>query len=179
MLVLQKRNYPVAFLRPSYTNRGPGYTEFAVQMRCVRDDFYAKTFTLHYISDGNVYLRILYKKQQFLCPMIIILKALDNFSDREIYTRLMKGNFQDSDRSDKLEVLIKTGRSLGLYTQTQFLEYLGKNFRLLLGISNIYSDKEAGAIFLSENICVHLNNPRDKLNTLSLMIDKLYCLVNG
>jgi hypothetical protein len=34
--------------------------------------------------------------------MIIILKALDNFSDREIYTRLMKGNFQDSDRSDKL-----------------------------------------------------------------------------
>jgi DNA-directed RNA polymerase I subunit RPA2 len=26
MLILQKRNYPVAFLRPSYTNRGPGYT---------------------------------------------------------------------------------------------------------------------------------------------------------
>jgi len=111
--------------------------------------------------------------------MIIILKALDIFSDREIYTRLMKGNFEDSDRSDKLEVLIKTGRSLGLYTQTQFLEYLGKNFRLLLGISNIYSDKEAGEIFLSENICVHLNNSRDKFNTLSLMIDKLYCLVNN
>lgn len=36
MLVLTKRNYPVAFLRPSYTNRGPGYTEYAVQMRCVR-----------------------------------------------------------------------------------------------------------------------------------------------
>jgi DNA-directed RNA polymerase I subunit RPA2 len=63
MLILQKRNYPVAFLRPSYTNRGAGYTEFAVQMRCVRDDCFAKTFTLHYISDGNVYLRILYKKQ--------------------------------------------------------------------------------------------------------------------
>jgi hypothetical protein len=53
----------------------------------------------------------------------------------------MKGNYNDSDRSDKLEVLIKTGRSLGLYTQTQFLEYIGKNFRLLLGISNIYTDK--------------------------------------
>ena len=26
MLIVQKRNYPVAFLRPSYTNRGPGYT---------------------------------------------------------------------------------------------------------------------------------------------------------
>ena len=63
MLVLQKSNYPVAFLRSSYTNRGPGYSEFAVQMRCVREDFYAKTFTLHYITDGNIYLRILYKKQ--------------------------------------------------------------------------------------------------------------------
>jgi DNA-directed RNA polymerase I subunit RPA2 len=145
----------------------------------VREDFYAKTFTLHYISDGNVYLRILYKKQEFLCPIITLLKAIGNFSDREIYTRLMKGNYNDSDRSDKLEVLIKTGRSLGLYTQTQFLEYIGKNFRLLLGISNIYSDKEAGEIFLAENICVHLRSPRDKFNTLCLMIDKLYCLVNG
>jgi DNA-directed RNA polymerase I subunit RPA2 len=76
-------------------------------------------------------------------------------------------------------VLIKNGRSLGLYTQTQFLEYIGKNFRLLLGISNIYSDKEAGEIFLNENVCVHLSNPRDKFNTLCLMIDKLYCLVNA
>ena len=53
----------------------------------------------------------------------------------------MKGNYNDSDRSDKLEVLIKTGRSLGLYMQTQFLEYIGRNFRLLLGISNVYTDK--------------------------------------
>lgn len=82
MLIIQKRNYPVAFLRPSYTNRGPGYTEYAVQMRCVRDDFYAKTFTLHYIADGNVYLRILYKKQEFLIPIIIILKAIGGYSDR-------------------------------------------------------------------------------------------------
>jgi DNA-directed RNA polymerase I subunit RPA2 len=82
MLVLQKRNYPVCFLRPSYTNRGPGYTEFAVQMRCVREDFFAKTFTLHYISDGNVYLRILYKKQELLCPIALILKAIGGFSDR-------------------------------------------------------------------------------------------------
>ena len=56
----------------------------------------------------------------------------------------MKGRYDDSDRSDKLEVLMRTGRSLGLYTQVQFLEYLGKNFRLLLGISSAYSDKEAG-----------------------------------
>jgi hypothetical protein len=74
---------------------------------------------------------------------------------------------------------MKTGRSLGLYNQTQFLEYLGKNFRLLLGISAAYSDKEAGEIFLTENICPHLNTSKDKFHTLCLMIDKLYSLVNG
>lgn len=68
---------------------------------------------------------------------------------------------------------------MGLYTQTQFLEYLGKNFRLLLGISSIYSDREAGEIFLRENICVHLEQPKDKVNTICLMVDKLYALVCG
>jgi len=102
MLIVLKRNYPVAFMRPSFTKKGVGYTEFAVQMRCVRDDFFAKSFFLHYISDGNVCLRILYRKQELLCPIICILKALGGFSDREIYTRLMKGNYSDSDRSDKI-----------------------------------------------------------------------------
>ena len=56
----------------------------------------------------------------------------------------MKGNFKNTSKSDRLEVLIRIGRSLGLYSQTQFLEYLGKNFRLLLGISALYNDREAG-----------------------------------
>ena len=179
MLIVQKRNYPVAFLRPSYVNRGPGYTQYAVQMRCVREDFYAKTFTLHYISDGNIYLRILYKKQEFLIPLIVILKGIGNYSDREIYTQLMKGRHQNSGLSDKIEVLIKTAKSLCLYTQQQFLEYLGRNFRLLLGINSQYSDKQAGEIFLAENICPHLSEASDKFYTLCLMVDKLYALVDG
>lgn len=82
MLIVQKRNYPVAFLRPSYTNRGPGYTQYAVQMRCVREDCYIKTFTLHYIADGNIYLRILYRKQEFFIPLILIMKAIITYTDR-------------------------------------------------------------------------------------------------
>jgi DNA-directed RNA polymerase I subunit RPA2 len=66
-----------------------------------------------------------------------------------------------------------------LYSQNQFLEYLGRNFRLLLGISSIYSDKEAGQIFLNENICAHLTEPDYKFHTLCLMVEKLYALVDG
>jgi DNA-directed RNA polymerase I subunit RPA2 len=38
MLVLMKRNYPVAFIRNTYLNRGPGFTGFACQVKSVRED---------------------------------------------------------------------------------------------------------------------------------------------
>lgn len=41
MLIMTKRNYPVAFMRPSFVNRGKNYTPYAVQMRCVRDDLFS------------------------------------------------------------------------------------------------------------------------------------------
>ena len=92
---------------------------------------------------------------------------------------MMKGRQQNSSLSDKVEVLIRTAKSLCLYSQNHFLEYLGKNFRLLLGISAIYSDKEAGEIFLAENICPHLREPDHKFHTICLMVEKLYALVDG
>lgn len=57
MIILQKKNYPIAFIRNSYMNRGPNFTGYAVQMKCVRTDLYSRTLTLHYINDGNVILR--------------------------------------------------------------------------------------------------------------------------
>lgn len=41
MLIMTKRNYPVAFARPTFINRGKLFTPYAVQMRCVRDDLFA------------------------------------------------------------------------------------------------------------------------------------------
>ena len=38
MLIMNKRNYPVAFMRSSFVNRGRFFTPYAVQMRCVRED---------------------------------------------------------------------------------------------------------------------------------------------
>jgi len=109
-------------------------------MRCVREDMFARTFTLHYIADGNIHLRLLYKKQEFLIPLIVILKALGSFSEREIYTRLINGRFSDAARSDKAEVLIKTAKSLGYLSREQCLTYLGNSFRFLLNVGLSYSD---------------------------------------
>ena len=41
MIIMNKRNYAVAFERPSFCNRGRFFSPYAVQMRCVRDDMFA------------------------------------------------------------------------------------------------------------------------------------------
>ena len=60
MLIMNKRNYPVAFQRGSFVNRGRFFTPYAVQMRCVRDDMFAQTVILHYLSDRNCMLKFIY-----------------------------------------------------------------------------------------------------------------------
>lgn len=103
---MQKRNYPIAFIRSGYVHRGPNYTAYAVQMKCVREDFFAKTITLHYLSDGNVFLRILHRKQEFLVPVIVILRSLIDTTDSMIYNLLVKGDSTNSMISDRVEVLL-------------------------------------------------------------------------
>ena len=41
MLVMNKRNYPVCFERGSFMNRGRFFSQYACQMRCVREDMFA------------------------------------------------------------------------------------------------------------------------------------------
>lgn len=60
MLVMTKRNYPVGFQRPTFINRGKLYTPYAVSIRCVRSDLFGQTLTMHYLSDGNCHLRLIY-----------------------------------------------------------------------------------------------------------------------
>jgi DNA-directed RNA polymerase I subunit RPA2 len=60
MLIMTKRNYPIAFQRGTFINRGRLFTPFAVLMRCVREDLFSQTLTLHYLSDGNCMMRMIY-----------------------------------------------------------------------------------------------------------------------
>jgi DNA-directed RNA polymerase I subunit RPA2 len=56
-------------------SRGALYTEFGVTIRCLRKDLTAQSVTLHYLSDGTCTLRFVIRKQEFLVPVVIILKV--------------------------------------------------------------------------------------------------------
>lgn len=180
MLIMPKKNYPLAFLRPSVKKKSANFTGHIVQMKCMRDDLYAKSISLYNVSDGNISVGIVYRKQEFLVPVIIILKALIETSDVQIYNKLVRGNSGNSEISDRAEVLLRVSKHLSLHTKTQCLAYLGSRFRVVLGLnhSGQISDKDVGEIFLNELVCVHCKTNIDKFNSICLMIEKLYALVS-
>lgn len=187
MLIMNKRNYPVAFSRGSFINRGKFFTPYAVQMRCVREDMFAQTVILHYLTDGNLMLKFIYQKQEFLIPVYVLLKALlpsstqsDGATDVQIYNRLVKGYFKNRQISDRVEVLLSDGNKLGLHSQEKCLAYLGSRLRTVLeGITNEMTDVEVGRFLLERVLFVHCANFKDKFNSLCLMIEKLYAYVAG
>jgi DNA-directed RNA polymerase I subunit RPA2 len=187
MLIVNKRNYPVCFERSSFCNRGRFFSPFAVQMRCVRDDLFSQTLTIHYLTDGNCVLKFIYQKQEFLVPIYVLLKALapcsgqsDGSTDAYIYNRLVKGYFQNRQISDKVEVMLADGNKLGLYSQEQCLAYLGSRLRTVLeGVTVDMSDSDVGRFLLERVLLVHCSAFKDKFNTLCLMVEKLYAFVAG
>lgn len=91
----------------------------------------------------------------------------------------MKGQSSKSAISDRVEVLIRGSKAMSLNTREECLAHLEKNFRVVLNITNPeITDMQVGEIFINENICVHLNNNNDKINTICVMISKLYALVS-
>lgn len=111
-------------------------------------------------------------------PVILIIKALMDVTDHQIYNGIVRGKAERSEISDRVEVMISDAQTRGIYTRLEALAYIGRLLRVELNIQNHNTtDVEVGQIFLREHICVHLSSDSDKMNIISLMIEKLYALV--
>ncbi|KAI1083195.1 DNA-directed RNA polymerase I subunit RPA2 [Whalleya microplaca] len=190
LLLVNRRNFPLAINRPSFTSRGPAYSQFGIILRSVRPDETSQTNVLHYLNDGNVTFRFSWRKNEYLVPVMMILKALVETNDREIFEGLVgspdsKG-IQNTFLTDRVELLLRTYKTYGIYTMAQTRAYLGEKFRPVLGVPDTLSHYEVGTEFLRRIVLVHLGNVHvteeqdsDKFRMLLLMIRKLYALVAG
>ena len=181
MITIQRRNYPVAFVRQSATKKRLGCSEFVCEMKCVREDFTSHTVSLHYINDGTVCLRVLVRKTELMIPVILIFKALIDCPDIYLYNKITRGNKNLSKLNECVEVLISDGKKYGYSSRKEYLSHLGKILRNFIGFRD-YKDvtnEEIGVYFLKEYICIHTENMNDKFNILCLMTEKLYFLVFG
>ena len=106
------------------------------------------TLTLHYLRDGRCNLRWSIKKQEFLVPVVLVLKALKETSDRELYEQLIRGDSNNTFLSDRLELLLRESKNMHMWarrwamtcstTKNECLAYLGARFRILLDLSLIH-----------------------------------------
>lgn len=165
-LIVPRRNHVISLNRPSFINRGPSYTAHAVQIRCVRKDQTSATNTMHYLSNGSAMLRFTWRKQEYVVPVMLILKALVSASDREIFEGLVMQDYDNTFLTDRVEMLLRSFKQHNLPTGEQCLDFLGEKFRIVLLRPEDSSNTAIGTWLLQKMVLVHLSTPREKFRML-------------
>lgn len=170
-----------AVVRPSFTKRGRFYSEYGTTMRCVRPDESSQTLVLHYKQDGTCVLGFSYRKTQYLIPAVLVLRALADCNDREIFDAVVQGDHSNTFLMERVELMLSEHANLHLYSREECLAYLGNRFRVVLDLPDRYSDVEAGTALLQQVFFVHLGHRelKAKFNCLIMMTQKLYALVSA
>lgn len=190
MLIVSRRNYPMAISRNTFTGRGPTFSKYGMQIRSVRPDQTSQTNVLHYLTDGNVTFRFSWRKNEYLVPVVMILKALIETNDKEIAEGIIGISATSSAPSsfvaDRTELLLRTYKAYNLRTRAQTLAYLGEKFRPVLLCPMTMTDEKVGEEFLRRIVLPHLGNydvtpaqNNDKFQMILFMIRKLYSLAAG
>ncbi|XP_025782900.1 DNA-directed RNA polymerase I subunit RPA2 isoform X2 [Puma concolor] len=179
MLIMPRRNFPIAMVRPKWKTRGPGYTQYGVSMHCVREEHSAVNMNLHYLENGTVMLNFIYRKELFFLPLGFALKALVNFSDYQIFQELIKGKEEDSFFRNSISQMLRIVTEEGCSTQKQVLNYLGECFRVKLSLPDWYPNEQAAEFLFNQCICIHLKSSTEKFYMLCLMTRKLFALAKG
>lgn len=165
-LIVPRRNHVTALVRPSFGNRGVAYTQFGVAIRSVRPDQTSQTNTLHYLTSGTLTLRFSWRKAEYMVPVVMIIKALADVTDKEIFAGIIQNDFGNTFLTDRVELLLRGFKSHKLYTGNQCLEHLGDKFRVVLQCPEDWTNEAVGRFLLDRIVLVHLKDPKDKLRML-------------
>ncbi|KAA8495780.1 putative DNA-directed RNA polymerase I subunit RPA2 [Porphyridium purpureum] len=201
MLIASRKNHMIAIERDSNKKRGPQYSPYSVSMRCGRPDMSTRTIHLHYLVSGTATLRLTINRQEFLVPVVLVMRALlpDGTTDEDI-CRLIVGPMHGDMRlftrvlsmihdAQELELAGPRTFSSERAPKRWFLAYLGLRFRQVLRPPSFVSDETVGQLLLRRYVLVHLSTrPEDsdsqsldsaKAQVLGLMIRRLCALVSG
>lgn len=180
----------MAIVRGSFVKRGHAYTKYGIQIRSARPDQTSQTNVLHYLNDGNVTFRFSWRKNEYLVPVMMILKALVETNDREIFEGIVGGaaskGVNNTFITDRVELLLRTYKGYNVHGRSAARSYLGEKFRPVLAVPPTMSNEDVGTEFLRKIVLPHLGNQNvteaqdyDKFKLVMFMIRKLYSLVAG
>ncbi|KAK2634349.1 hypothetical protein Ddye_029141 [Dipteronia dyeriana] len=187
-VILPKQNYPMSMVRNSFRDRREGYTDKAVVIRCVRKDQSSVSVKLYYLRNGSARLGFWIQGKEYLLPVGIVLKALVDTNDHEIYENLTscygenyvkeKGAVGSQLVCERAKIILDEVRDLSLFTRFQCLQHIGEHFQPIMDGLRKESYHVVAEAVLRDYICVHLDDNYDKFNLLIFMVQKLFSLID-
>lgn len=180
MLLMTRKNYPVAVKRSTWKDRGQHFSDTGILVRSVMTDQTATNNVLHFITNGTSKLMFSYRKTLTFIPPLLVLKALTNRTDEYIYGRLIAGLEDDQYYISCVQQMQREVHEENIHTQQQCKDYLGGIFR-----SRFYEvppwapNEEVTDFMLKECVLIHLKDHEDKFNLLVFMVQKLFQTVQG
>ena len=129
MLTATRKNYPMTEARETWKRRGKLFTDMGVIIRCVKEDLTSTNNVLHYLQNGTVKFMCSYRKALYMFPLVLILKALVDYSDAYIYEQLIEGLEDDLYYKDRIAFMLRQLQMEGLISREHVRTYVGRNFR--------------------------------------------------
>lgn len=181
MLTATRRNYPIGLSRKTYKDSFPFFSEFAVSMRCVGPGEKTVNMNLHYLTNGTAKLRLFYNARPTTVPVMLILRALVDYTDKKIFKRLTSsyGGKEKSFFEKCTITMMKLLKGLAVNDKNDALEHLGKKLRQFQELPGWLTDLEIGQSLIKESVAVHLEDEEDKFNCITLMTQKLFSLAKA
>eukprot|EP00466_Bigelowiella_natans_P020247 jgi/Bigna1/86206/estExt_fgenesh1_pg.C_80315 len=183
LLIQPRRNHIVGLIRPSFTNRGPHFSHFATQMRCVkREGQTSHTVTAHYLKNGSCKIRLIIKRQEFFIPATMLIFALRETTAKEVYLGIVGNKTKTGREKGSVESMLRQHR---FKTRDDVLSYLGSVFRSIFSeLPQSTTNKQIAHHLLDHQLFVHISSKDSNRNTskfhlLLLIIKKLYSLAKG
>uniref|UniRef100_A0A6G1SEF4 DNA-directed RNA polymerase n=1 Tax=Aceria tosichella TaxID=561515 RepID=A0A6G1SEF4_9ACAR len=183
MLIAVRRNNPIGLSRNTWKDSFPFYSEFGVSMRSVGPGEKNQNMVLHYLTNGTAKLKVFYNARSVTMPVLMILRALVDYSDKKIFERLT-ASYDGKERQffeNSVITMMKLVKQHGINRQVDALEHLGSKLKQFQAqeIPSWWSDLEAGKDLLRSSVAIHLDNDEDKFNCIALMTRKVYALAKA
>lgn len=180
MLLMSRRNFPIAIKRTSWKDRGANFSELGILIRSVREDETSYNNVLHYLNNGTCKLMFSNMKFMAYVPVCLIMKCLVDYTDEEIYKRLISGYEEDQYYSSCVQQMLRDVHAEGLHTYGHCQDYLGQIFRSrFYELPEWYTNTEITDYILQQRILIHLETNKEKFDLLVFMVQKLFQCVQG
>ncbi|KAG8229889.1 hypothetical protein J437_LFUL009753, partial [Ladona fulva] len=143
MLLMSRKNYPMAVKRSTWKTRGSDFSEMGIILRSVQDDQTATTNVLHYLKDGTAKLMFSYRRIMYFVPVFMFFKACMDVSDVFIFNELTRGRTDDDYFVSCVMNMLNEIHQQDLHTQSEVRQHLGRYFRShFINLPSYYTEEE-------------------------------------